>query len=47
MNLAYDKKLIRCEGHGTSKSPWRYRLEDEDDKYYDRGELPPLKLLNW
>ena len=23
----------------------RYRLENEDDWYYDRGELPPLKPL--
>lgn len=45
MALAYERKLIRREGQGNSKDPWRYRLEDEDDPYYDRGELPPLRDL--
>ena len=45
MALAYERKLIRREGQGTSKDPWRYRLEDEDDPYHDRGELPPLRDL--
>lgn len=42
LNHAAARKLIRREGQGTSKKPWRYRLENEDDKYRDRGELPPL-----
>jgi len=24
--------------------PWRYRLENADDGYYDRGELPPIRF---
>ena len=43
LNHAFAKKLVRREGQGTRKSPWRYRLENEDDAYYDRGELPPLR----
>ena len=27
--------------------PWRYRLENEDDEYRDRGELPPPRDLPW
>ena len=47
LNLAYDRKLIRREGRGTKGDPWRYRSENEDDQYYGRGELPPLKPLRW
>lgn len=43
LNLAHTKKLIRRQGRGNSKNPYRYRLENEDDQYYDRGELPPLR----
>ena len=45
LNLAFDRKLVRREGRGTKNDPWRYRLENEDDQYHDRGELPPLKPL--
>ena len=41
---AFARKLIRREGKGTRLNPWRYRLENEDDKYWDRGELPPIRL---
>jgi AAA domain len=44
LSHAFAKKLIRREGHGTRTNPWRYRLENEDDKYWDRGELPPLRM---
>ena len=47
LNIAATRKLVRREGQGTNGNPWRYRLENEDDKYYDRGELPPLKDLKW
>jgi hypothetical protein len=47
LNLAFDRKLVRREGSGTKIDPWRYRLENEDDEYRDRGELPPLKPLRW
>jgi hypothetical protein len=30
-------------GSGDRTDPWRYRLENEDDAYMDRGELPPLR----
>ena len=45
LNLAFDRKLVRRDGRGTKNDPWRYRLENEDDQYRDRGELPPLKPL--
>ena len=38
--LGHAKKLVRREGRGSSASPWKYRLENEDDAYLDRGELP-------
>ncbi len=44
LNLAFARKLLRREGKGTRMSPWRYRLENEDDAYWDRGELPPIRL---
>jgi hypothetical protein len=28
---------------GVRSDPYRYRLPNEDDQYYDRGELPPLR----
>ena len=45
LDLAFERKLIRRDGSGTKKYPWRYRTENEDDEYYDRGELPPIKPL--
>lgn len=45
LNRAYGEKRIRRHGNGTRTDPWRYRLENEDDQYYDRGELPPLRPL--
>ena len=45
LNRAFAEKRVRREGKGTRTDPWRYRLENEDDWYYDRGELPPLKPL--
>lgn len=40
LNHAFAKKLVRREGQGTRSKPWRYRLTNEDDEYYDHGELP-------
>jgi hypothetical protein len=42
---AYEARLLRRQGHGNSRDPYRYRLPDEDDEYWDRGELPPLRGL--
>jgi len=47
LGIAYDEKRIRRQGRGNKHDPWRYRLENEDDEYYDRGEPPPLKPLEW
>lgn len=47
LNRAFAEKRVRREGQGTKRNPWRYRLENEDDEYYDRGELPPLRDLPW
>lgn len=38
-------KQITRLGAGTRTDPLRYRLRNEDDAYYERGELPPLKPL--
>jgi hypothetical protein len=43
LNRAFAKKMVRREGRGNAKNPWKYRLENADDKYYDRGDLPPLR----
>ncbi len=45
LNRAFEEKRLRREGSGTRPNPWRYRLENEDDPYWDRGELPPLRGL--
>ena len=47
LNRAFEEKRIRREGTGRKADPYRYRLEDEDDEYRDRGELPPLRDLPW
>jgi hypothetical protein len=47
LNRAYEQKLLRRFGGGRAKDPYVYRLENEDDEYLDRGELPPMKELNW
>lgn len=45
LNRAFDQKLVRREGTGRRLDPYRYRLENEDDEYWDRGEIPPLRDL--
>jgi hypothetical protein len=45
LNRAADEKLVRREGRGRKNDPYRFRLPNEDDKYRDRGELPPLRSL--
>jgi hypothetical protein len=45
LNQAFAKKRVRREGQGTNVRPWRYRLPNADDAYYDLGELPPLPPL--
>jgi hypothetical protein len=45
LNRATDQDLVRRSGQGTRTRPYRYRLKNEDDEYYDRGEMPPLKPL--
>lgn len=45
LNRAFEEKRLRREGSGRRTDPFRYRLENEDDKYRDRGELPPLRDL--
>lgn len=46
LNLAFEKKLLRRQGNGRCKDPYRYRLTNEDDEYLDRGEIPPMKELD-
>jgi hypothetical protein len=47
LNRAFEGKLLRRSGSGRKSDPYRYRLENEDDRYYDRGELPPLRDDMW
>ena len=42
LNRATEQKLVRREGAGRKDDPFRYRLPNADDEYWDRGELPPL-----
>ena len=44
LTRAYEEKRVRRIGAGRRKDPFRFRLENEDDKCLDRGELPPLRL---
>jgi hypothetical protein len=47
---AHDEKLVRRVGKRRRKVPRRYRLENEDDKYFECGELPRLwglKGVDW
>jgi hypothetical protein len=46
LNRAFDQKLLRRSGNGRKDDPYRYRLENADDEYLDRGELPPLRDLD-
>jgi hypothetical protein len=45
LTRAVASKKAVCSGSGTRTDPFRYRLRNSDDDYYDRGELPPLKDL--
>ena len=45
LTQATEQKLVRREGKGTKFDPFRFRLPTEDDAYYDRGELPPLRPI--
>jgi hypothetical protein len=44
LNRAFAEDRVRRVGKGTRLDPWRYRLPNEDDEYYARGELPPLRV---
>jgi hypothetical protein len=43
LKRAFEKKLVKRFGNGRNTDPWRYRLPNEDDKYYDRGVMPPFR----
>lgn len=45
LNRAFEEKRLRREGNGTRTRPWRFRLEDKNDWYWDRGLMPPLEPL--
>jgi RecA-family ATPase len=47
LNRAFEEKRCRRSGRGLRTDPYRYRLENADDKYYDRGLLPPLRDLDF
>jgi hypothetical protein len=46
LNRAFEEKLLRRMGNGRKADPYRYRLENEDDQYLDKGLIPPLKDLD-
>jgi hypothetical protein len=43
LNRAFEEKRVRRSGGGTKDDPFRFRLPNEDDEYWDRGEVPPLR----
>jgi AAA domain len=43
---AHEEKLVRREGQGIRSDPYRYRLPNADDAYWDRGELPPMREID-
>ncbi len=45
LHSGLDRKLVRRVGQGHKSDPFRYRLPNADDEYWDRGELPPLPDL--
>jgi hypothetical protein len=45
LNRAFDEKRLRRQGSGRRDDPYRYRLENEADQYWDRGKLPPMPEL--
>ena len=45
LNRATEEKLVRRVGTGRKSDPYRYRMPNADDAYWDRGELPPLPEL--
>jgi hypothetical protein len=47
LNRAFEQKLLRRHGTGRREDPYRYRLTNEDDEYWDRGEVPPLRDLKF
>ncbi|MSR53093.1 MAG: AAA family ATPase [Gemmataceae bacterium] len=47
LNRAFEENRLRREGTGRKADPYCYRLQNEDDEYRDRGELPPLRDLPW
>lgn len=42
LDRAYERKLVKRFGSGRNQDPWKFRLENADDKYLDRGQVPPL-----
>jgi hypothetical protein len=47
LNRAFEEKRLRRTGSGRKGDPYLYRLENEDDAYWDRGEVPPLRDLEF
>ncbi|HEX4589841.1 MAG TPA: hypothetical protein VH120_07935 [Gemmataceae bacterium] len=47
LNRALEEKRVRREGTGRRTDPYRCRLPNEDDKYLDRGKLPPLRNMDF
>lgn len=45
LKRGFAEKKIRRDGRGVKSDPFRYRMENENDKYWDRGELPPMPFF--
>jgi hypothetical protein len=45
LNRAFDEKLVQREGTGRRGEPYRYRLVNENEGQWDRGERPPVREL--
>ncbi len=37
----------RFGGHRMNQDPWKFRRENADDPYLDRGQVPPLDRFDF
>lgn len=47
LNRACEAGLICREGCGCKGEPYRYWVENRDNLYFHRGDLPPFRGPNW
>ena len=47
LDRAYERKLVKRFGSGRNQDPWKFRLENADDPYLDRCQVPPLDQFDF